>query len=138
VGQTKKLLPKYIGPYTVIEAHNQAFTVKLELPAALEAKWIKSMFHASLVRLHIPNDNERFPHRDVLKHYDFGQEAKEEWYVDEMLAHHWNGSALEFQVRWSLGNTTWKPLASCKQLEALDAYLELRGVKFPRGLPRYI
>jgi hypothetical protein len=34
---TKKLLPKYIGPYKVIEAHNQASTVKLELPVALEA-----------------------------------------------------------------------------------------------------
>jgi hypothetical protein len=46
------------------------------------------MFHASLVKLHIPNDDERFPHQDVLKHYDFSQEAKEEWYINELLAHH--------------------------------------------------
>jgi hypothetical protein len=57
------------------------------------------MFHASLVKPHILNDDERFPHQDVLKHYDFSQEAKEEWYVNELLAHCWNGSALEFQVR---------------------------------------
>jgi hypothetical protein len=37
-GQAKKLLPKYIGPYKVIDAHNQASTIKLELPAALEAQ----------------------------------------------------------------------------------------------------
>jgi hypothetical protein len=36
-GLAKKLLPKYIGPYKVVEAHHQALTVKLELPAALEA-----------------------------------------------------------------------------------------------------
>jgi hypothetical protein len=69
---------------------------------------------------------------------DFGQEAKEEWYVDELLTHHWNGPVLEFQVRSSLGDTTWEPSSSCKWLEALDAYLELRGVKSPRELPRCI
>jgi hypothetical protein len=36
-GWVKKLLPKYIGPYKVIETHNQASTIKLELPAPLEA-----------------------------------------------------------------------------------------------------
>jgi hypothetical protein len=36
-GWAKKLLPKYIGPYKVMEAHNQASTIKLELLAALEA-----------------------------------------------------------------------------------------------------
>jgi hypothetical protein len=61
-GRVKKLLPKYIGLYKVLEAHNQALTVKLELPAALEAQWIKSMFHASLVKPHVLNDDERFPH----------------------------------------------------------------------------
>jgi hypothetical protein len=61
-GQAKKLLPKYIGLYKVLEAHHQASTVKLELPAALEAQCIKSTFHASLVKPHVPNDDERFPH----------------------------------------------------------------------------
>jgi hypothetical protein len=72
------------------------------------------------------------------RYYDFGQEAKEEWDINELLAHHWNGSALEFQVWWSLGDTTWEPSSSCKWLEALDTYLELRGVKSPRELPRCI
>ena len=91
-----------------------------------------------MVKPHVPNDDERFPHQDVLKHYDFGQEAEEEWYVDEILAHRRQGTSLEFQVRWSLGDTTWEPAANCKQLEALDAYLELRGVKSPKDLPRRI
>jgi hypothetical protein len=67
-GWAKKLLPKYIGPYKVIEAHNQASTIKLELPVALEAQRIKSMFHASLVKPHVLDNDKRFPHRDVLKH----------------------------------------------------------------------
>jgi hypothetical protein len=36
-GWAKKLLPKYIGLYKVMEAHSQASKVKLELLAALEA-----------------------------------------------------------------------------------------------------
>jgi hypothetical protein len=118
----------------VLEACNQASTVKLELPVALEVRYIMSTFHVSFIKPHVPSDNERFPHRDMLWHYNFGQEAKEEWFVNELLAHHWNGSTLQ----WSLGDTTWEPLSSCKQLMALDDYLELRGVKFPRELSRCI
>ena len=33
---------------------------------------------------------------------------------------------------WTVGTI---PLASCKELAALDEYLELRGVKRPRDLP---
>ena len=58
--------------------------------------------------------------------------------VDKLLAHRWNGTALDFQVECSLGNTTWEPLASCKQLATLDTYLELRGVNSSKSLPRRI
>jgi hypothetical protein len=137
-GRAKKLRPKYIGLYKVLEAHYRASTVRLELPVALVARCITPTFHASLIKPHIPNDDKRFPHHYVLKHYDFGQEAKEEWFVDEIIAHQWQDASLELQVRWSLGDTTWEPLANCKQLEALDAYLELQGVISPKALPRRI
>jgi hypothetical protein len=87
-GWAKKLLPKYIGLYKAIEAHNRASTIKLELPVALEAQYIKSTFHVSLVKLHIPNDDEIFPHHDVKKHYNFGQEAEDEWHVDEIQSYY--------------------------------------------------
>ena len=31
-GRARKLVPKYIGPYKVVKAHNEASTVMLELP----------------------------------------------------------------------------------------------------------
>jgi hypothetical protein len=95
-------------------------------------------FHMSLIKLYMPNSDERFPHCDVLKHYDFSQEAKQEWFVDEIIAHQWHEASFELQVRWSLGHTTWEPLANCKQLEALKAYLELWGVTSPKAVPRCI
>ena len=37
-GRARKLVPKYIGPYKVVKAHNEASTVMLELPPALIAQ----------------------------------------------------------------------------------------------------
>ena len=36
-GRARKLVPKYIGPYKVVKAHNEASTVMLKLPLALVA-----------------------------------------------------------------------------------------------------
>ncbi len=61
-GQVKKLLPKYIGPYKVVEVHMAASTITLELPPELKARWIHPTFHVNLIRAHIPNNDKRFPH----------------------------------------------------------------------------
>ena len=37
----------------------------------------------------------------------------------------------QLQVKWMVGDITWELLSSCKDLEALDAYLELQGAKAP-------
>ena len=71
--------------------------------------------------------------------YDFGQDDEQEWLVKEITSHHWsNSKELELEVRWMLGNTTWEPLASCKDLEALDLYSELWGIAHPCNLPKHI
>ena len=61
-GRAKKLLPKYIGPYKVVEVHMAASTITLELLPELKARWIHPTFHVNLIRAHIPNDDEKFPH----------------------------------------------------------------------------
>lgn len=38
---------------------------------------------------------------------------------------------LKFQVQWTLGDISWEPMSSCKELEALDTYLELWGMANP-------
>ena len=135
-GRAKKLLPKFIGPYKVVETHTAPSTVTLELPPELTAQQVHPTFHASLLRAHVPNDDTRFLHHDTKAYYDFGAADEPEWFVNEILAHRWvDTTGLEFQVHWTLGNVTWEPLASCKELTALDEYLELRGVSRPRNLP---
>ena len=75
-----------------------------------------------------------FPNRAQPKPYDFGTPDDQEWFVNEIIGHHWENS-LEFYVWWSLGNMTWEPLSSCKDLEAFNCYLELQGVKCLAQLP---
>ena len=87
-GRAKKLQPKYIGPYKVVKAHTAALTVKLELPPELTARWVHPTFHMSLVRAHIPNNDERFPCHNMATCYDFGTTDEPEWFIDEILAHH--------------------------------------------------
>ena len=70
-GRAKKLQPKYIGLYKVVEVHTVALTVKLELPPERTAQQVHPTFHMSLIQAHIPNNDERFPHHDTATCYDF-------------------------------------------------------------------
>jgi transposase InsO family protein len=136
-GRSRKLAPRFIGPYRIIVVHNDSSNVTLDLPEDLKKRKVHPTFHASLIRAHIPNDDERFPKRDTQVLYDLGENDETEWYVDEIIGHHWkpNGE-VEFRVQWTLGDVTWEPLQNCNELEALDKYLELHGVKTPQQLAK--
>ena len=88
-----------------------------------------------MIRAHVPNNDGRFPRQDAKSYYDFGSADEPEWFVNEILGHRWvNQTDLELQIHWTLGDITWEPLAECKELEVLDEYLDLRGVKRPCDL----
>jgi hypothetical protein len=135
-GRVRKLMPKFIGPFTVQRADHDHSNYSLELSPEMVARRINPTFHASVLRPFEPNDNERFPHRDASYFYDFGIPEDTEWWVDEIMAHRWTGRRIEFNVRWSLGDSTWEPLSACNELMALDDYLRLHGVKEWDELPR--
>ena len=64
-----------------------------------------------------------FPNCMQLQPYDFGAMVNQEWFVDEIIGHQWEGQNLVLEVRWSLGDTTWELLENCKDLTALDRYV---------------
>ena len=73
-----------------------------------------------------------FPKRDTKVYYDLGNDKDQEWLVEEILAHKWTNNDLELQVKWinwTVGDIGWELLSSCKDLEALDIYLELQCSK---------
>ena len=69
--------------------------------------------------------------------YDFGAPNEQEWFVDKIVGHRWVGPrTVEYEVRWSMGDTTWETHANCSKLAALDKYLELQGVTRHTLLPK--
>ena len=84
------------------------------------------------------NDDKHFPRREVRAYDDFGEAKDNKWLVDEIIAHQWKGSKVSFLDQWNLGDTTWEPYSECKDLMALDRYLELLGIegKDWHNLPR--
>ncbi|KAJ3475421.1 hypothetical protein NLI96_g11847 [Meripilus lineatus] len=135
-GRAHKLLPKYIGPYKVTRAFPEKSIYELDLPEELRRRGIFPKFHVSLLRRHEANDETIFPNRDPMVFYDFGTPEEAEWLVDGIIGHEWRGKKVWFHVQWNLGDTTWEPLETCDELEALDRYLELMGVKDTKELPR--
>ena len=127
-------MSKFIGPYKILKVMNESLNVTLELPQEFKDRKINPTFHTNLVRLYIENNDIWFPKRDTKVFYDFGNNEDQDWLIEEILAHNWTNNNLEFQVKWTLGDVTWEPLSSCKDLEALDLYLELRGAKAPWDL----
>ncbi|KAG6870499.1 hypothetical protein C0992_013224, partial [Termitomyces sp. T32_za158] len=124
-------------PYRVLEAEPSTSNYVLELPTALQARRIVPKFHVSLLRPYLASNDALFPNRATPEPYDFGTTDDQEWFVDDLIGHRWTQSGnLEFEVRWSMGDTTWEPLENCKSLAAMDRYLELQGVKRPRQLAR--
>jgi hypothetical protein len=86
-GRARKLVPQYIGPYCMIEDHNNASTVTLELPEDLKNRHVSPTFHTNLVRWYIASNDDLVPKREAKSFYDFGVTANEEWLVDEIIAH---------------------------------------------------
>jgi hypothetical protein len=125
-GRARKLLPKYVGPYQIgKDFGNNSY--RLELPARLLQQGVHPVFHASLLRVHVPNDDRLFPGRSETQLADFGEEASE-WAVDQILAHKGRGVAAIFEVQWKAGDRTWLPLDKVDGLEQLKLYLDAQGV----------
>ena len=134
-GWAMKLLPKYVGPFKIIEAYQGTSSYKVKLLAQLRARNLHDRFHRSKLRPYHANDDALFPHREAHMFYDFGAPDDQEWLVDEILAYKWDRSRLSFYIQWNMGDTTWELYEACKNLQALDDYLQLLGVKKPSNLP---
>jgi transposase InsO family protein len=136
-GRARKLCPKFVGPYKVLQAEHTTSRYTLELPTALQERRLNPTFHVSLLRPYRATDDYMFPNRVHPEPYDFGAPDDQEWFVDEIVGHRWTDEQdLELEVQWSLGDTTWEPLSTCKDLEALDRYLELHGARRPAQLSK--
>jgi hypothetical protein len=134
--RARKLMPKYIGPYKILSCNRELSRYTLELPEELLKRRIHPTFHASRLRPAIPNDDVRFPNREATFFYDFGDDPEREWTVDSIVDHKFKGNSITFNVLWETGDITTEPYTNCKDLTALDRYLELHGKTHWKDLPR--
>jgi hypothetical protein len=134
-GRAGKLLPKFIGPYLVLDARPETSNYRLDLPEELRKRHIHDRFHVSKLRPYHANDETLFPGRAKIQPYDFG-EPDEEDVVREIDNHRWRAGKYEFHVIWEDGEDRWSPRWNVEENKALDDYLALQGVTEVDELPR--
>ncbi|TFK65194.1 hypothetical protein BDN72DRAFT_750877, partial [Pluteus cervinus] len=100
---------------------------KLDLPSRLRQRGIHDAFHASLLRVHVPNDDRLFPGRMETQVADFEGEKEFEWAVERVLSHSGTGTDSDFELKWKSGDITWLPYAKVREFNVLPAYFEVLG-----------
>lgn len=125
---TKKLMSWFTGLFKILKAHSETSSYTLDLSKELWKRRIHPTFHVLLLRHHEPNDDILFSGREPKALYDFGQNSEEEYFVDEIVAHQWRGNFIEFLVHFDDGDILWESYSNCKDLKALDHYLELQDM----------
>jgi hypothetical protein len=126
-GQARKLVPKYIGPFKIIREVSTGASYQLELSKELKTRGVHNVFHASLLRQHYPNNDWRFPGRQLSQLPGFGQDPAE-WQISRVLSHSGCGREAVFEVQWSTGDMTWVPYVELADSAVLDEYFEAMGI----------
>lgn len=126
-GLARKLIPKFIGPYKILEDFgNESF--KIDLLKHLKQRGVHDSFHASLLRIHVPNDDRLFPGQlDTQLGNADGTEG--EWAVDHIMEHAGSKMDAIFEIQWKMGDVTWLPYYQASHLTALQQYFDVLSIK---------
>ncbi|EIW84843.1 hypothetical protein CONPUDRAFT_18604, partial [Coniophora puteana RWD-64-598 SS2] len=76
---------------------------RVELPDRMKQRGIHDVFHSSLLRIHVPNDDRLFPGRLEYQIADFDM-PDVEWSVDRILSHKGSRSNAMFEILWQSGD----------------------------------
>ena len=107
---------------------------KLELPNELKQTEVHNIFHLSLLRIHISNDDRLFPGQQE-NQLRLRPEVEEEWAVEEVLSHHGSKGDIIFELKWKSGDITWLPSHDIAHLQVLKNYLDAQGMDQINQLP---
>ena len=121
------------GTSTQHNSRNNSFRV--ELPDNLKQCGTHNLFHSSLLKIDVPNDDRLFPswRDDQLK--DLGS-TNCEWAIDKILRHRRSYSDTEFEIQWTTGDKSWLPYHEASHLRAITDYFEAIGVTGIENLRR--
>ena len=86
-----KFMPRFDGPYIVVDTHLEASTITLDMPNAPN---LFPTFHTSHVKPWNSNDDSKFPSRTVEKPGPIDVDGVEEFLVDSIIDHKKNRKRL--------------------------------------------
>ncbi|KAF7326222.1 Gag-pol polyprotein [Mycena kentingensis (nom. inval.)] len=107
---------------------------RLDLPPEMKQRGIHNVFHASLLRIHIANDDRRFPGRLNSQLGVSVETNSNQWAVDKIVNHYGSKRKALFEILWKSGDKSWMPYEQTKRLQAFEDYLETSGVSDIREL----
>ena len=121
-------MPRYDGPYTIVDTDEQHSTITLELPNAPN---IFPTFHTSEVLPFIENDPVLFPSRKFKEPPPIlNLEGDEEFFIDKILDQRHRGHGYQYLVCWHgyrHEHDRWLPHSELQDCSALDDWLVTRG-----------
>jgi hypothetical protein len=83
-GRTRKLVPKFIGPFPVARANPRTSNYTLELSDELKRRRIHPIFHISVLRPYYPSSDELFPNWVNFDDVALHAPPETEWLVEEI------------------------------------------------------
>jgi hypothetical protein len=135
-GRSKKLQPRWRGPFTVLEydEDTQNYTVRMD---ARMYRRKQGVFHCSVVKPFEENDDERFPGRANVKPAPILINEQSEWEVDAILDYRMRYGRGQFLVRWvgyPSSENSWEPVEGLEHAdEMIQAWWtdNMPGEEFP-------
>jgi hypothetical protein len=126
----KKLSPRWVGPFKIVKKINKdAF--ELDLQGKFRAH---PVFHSSLLKPYIRNDDTKFPKCDQLTPPPIAIDGQEEYEVDAILNHRKRHGKMEYLVKWKHyheEDSSWESednLSNAKKI--VDRYHKTRSRAF--------
>ncbi|PKU60269.1 uncharacterized protein LOC110114355 [Dendrobium catenatum] len=114
-GQSGKLSPRFIGPFEIIERVGQV-AYKLALPSDMSE--IHNVFHVSMLRKWVTDENQRVLKKDIELQKDLTYVEESEMILDRDVRKLRTRMIPFVQVKWkhrSIKHATWEREAELKQ-----------------------
>lgn len=126
---TKKLLDKYLGPYSITQVISDV-AYKLDLPIRFR---IHPVFHISKLKRYV--ETNKFPDRKqvdrpapVMK-----LDGKDAWYVERIINKRIRNKQVQYLVKWENypeWESTWEPVSNVKHaIDAINDYEQQSIIK---------
>ena len=129
-----KFMPRYDGPYQIVDIHLDASTLTLDMPNAPN---LFPTFHFSNVKPWLPNDDDKYPSRTLLEPGPIEVNGQEEFLVDSIIDHRKVGRGYRYLVHfvgYGPENDRWIAGRELENNEALDIYWNNNPHHFPTEL----